>query len=223
MTELPVTQEGMIRAREYVASSMHDRDKSWGDLVRAGARDDCPEMRMVLKAMREEARLASERPSLLQDAVEALEPFAEFLKALPRYAIIGSRGSSNHGCTVEIELPGSGRYFASSRLVEALRAIKKLPKGRTCETLTRLRAAQPADAWRPIESAPKDGTKVRVRYEDDTEEDDVYYSDERWCMIGPPQGWKGPGWVSTEAGNLPVDDPVSWQPLPSPPAMKEGE
>lgn len=38
-------------ARECVASSMHDRDKSWGDIVRAGERDDCPEMRMVVKAI----------------------------------------------------------------------------------------------------------------------------------------------------------------------------
>lgn len=45
------------RAREYVASSMHDRDRSWGDLVRAGERDDCPEMRMVLKAMRAERQI----------------------------------------------------------------------------------------------------------------------------------------------------------------------
>lgn len=47
------------RAREYVASSMHDRDKSWGDLVRKGERDDCPEMRMVLKAMASEAALSA--------------------------------------------------------------------------------------------------------------------------------------------------------------------
>lgn len=49
------------RAREYVASSMHDRDRSWGDLVRAGERDDCPEMRMVLKAMRTERQI-EDRP-----------------------------------------------------------------------------------------------------------------------------------------------------------------
>ena len=39
-------------ARDCVASSIHDRDKSWGDLVRAGERDDCPEMRMVLAAIK---------------------------------------------------------------------------------------------------------------------------------------------------------------------------
>lgn len=53
----PASGDVVERAREYVASSMHDRDKSWGDLVRAGERDDCPEMRMVLKAMRTEAAL----------------------------------------------------------------------------------------------------------------------------------------------------------------------
>ena len=58
------------RAREYVASSMHDRDKSWGDLVRKGERDDCPEMRMVLKAMASEAALSG-LLSIINERAEA--------------------------------------------------------------------------------------------------------------------------------------------------------
>ncbi len=45
------TPDRIAEARAIVASSMHDRDKSWGDLVLAGERDDCPEMRMVVAAL----------------------------------------------------------------------------------------------------------------------------------------------------------------------------
>lgn len=72
--------------------------------------------------------------------------------------------------------------------------------------------------WRPIETAPRDGARLRVRYEpEDTEEDGVYWAEERYCMLGAPQGSCGPGWVSTEAGGLPVDPPTHWMPLPEPP------
>lgn len=81
--------------------------------------------------------------------------------------------------------------------------------------------SHPADGWRDIESAPTDGTQLRVRYEDGTVEDGVYFSAERYCVLGAPQGSRGPGWVSTEAGNLPVDDPDAWMPLPA--AKPEGE
>ena len=66
----PAGEGEVERAREYVASSMHDRDKSWGDLVRAGERDDCPEMRMVLKAMRTEALRTQSQPVLTDEVVE---------------------------------------------------------------------------------------------------------------------------------------------------------
>ena len=66
----PAGEGEVERAREYVASSMHDRDKSWGDLVRAGERDDCPEMRMVLKAMRTEALRTQSQPILTDEVVE---------------------------------------------------------------------------------------------------------------------------------------------------------
>lgn len=59
LTSQPAPGDLVERARTYVASSMHDRDKSWGDLVLAGERDDCPEMRMVLKAMQSEAALSA--------------------------------------------------------------------------------------------------------------------------------------------------------------------
>jgi hypothetical protein len=66
--------------------------------------------------------------------------------------------------------------------------------------------------WQPIAAAPKDGTRVSVRYADGTEEDGAYYSDTRYCMIGAPMGSCGAGWVSTEAGNLPIDEPTLWKP-----------
>lgn len=61
-------------------------------------------------------------------------------------------------------------------------------------------------AWRPPETAPRDGSKFTVLYDDGSTEDEVYWSNERYCMLGAPQGSCGPGFVSTEAGNLPVGD-----------------
>lgn len=77
-------------------------------------------------------------------------------------------------------------------------------------------SGEAAAGWVLMETAPKDGTQIQVRHEDGTEEDDVYWSDERYCILGRPQGSCGPGWVSTEAGNLPIDPPVYWRPAPAP-------
>ena len=38
-------------------------------------------------------------------------------------------------------------------------------------------------------------------------------------MLGVPQGSKGPGWVSTEAGGLPVENITHWKPLDAPPEI----
>lgn len=62
-----------------------------------------------------------------------------------------------------------------------------------------------------IDTAPRDGSYISVRYEDGAEEDGVYWADERYCILGAPQGSVGPGWMSTEAG-LPVQDITHWFP-----------
>jgi hypothetical protein len=63
--------------------------------------------------------------------------------------------------------------------------------------------------WNPIETVPKDGGCFEVLYEDGTTEQEVYWSDTRYCMIGPPQGSCGPGLLSTEAGHLPIGDGIT--------------
>lgn len=70
--------------------------------------------------------------------------------------------------------------------------------------------------WQPIETAPKDGTPLRVMYDNDPSmvEDGVYWQAEgRHCMLGRRAGSFPPGWTSFEAGNLPVDPPTHWVPL----------
>jgi len=62
--------------------------------------------------------------------------------------------------------------------------------------------------WEPIDDAPRDGTMVEVLYEDGTSETDAYWAETRQCMLGARAGERGPGWVSTACGHLPVgDDP----------------
>jgi hypothetical protein len=78
------------------------------------------------------------------------------------------------------------------------------------------RAALATDAspsgWQDISTAPKDGTRFQVRYEDGATEDGVYWTSERYCILGAPQGSKGPGCMSSDIG-LPVE-PTQWRPTP---------
>jgi hypothetical protein len=63
--------------------------------------------------------------------------------------------------------------------------------------------------WKPISTAPTDGRALKVRYDDGSEEDGVYFAATRYCMLGAPAGSRGPGFLSPEAGHLPVN-PVEW-------------
>jgi hypothetical protein len=85
-------------------------------------------------------------------------------------------------------------------------------------TLSHLRAsAAKGDEWQPIETAPKDGTRVilgwpggGVRY--------GFYLDNSHTS-GPWAGWRGP---SMELP-FPSPPPTHWQPLPAPPSAAPGE
>jgi hypothetical protein len=69
--------------------------------------------------------------------------------------------------------------------------------------------------WQPIETAPKDGSPVEVRYSDGSEEERVYWQSEgRCCMLGSRAGSYPPGWTSADIGHLPVEDITHWRPLP---------
>lgn len=64
------------------------------------------------------------------------------------------------------------------------------------------------DAWQPIESAPKDGTRILLYYTPR-----YWPGGHRW-VIG---SWDhdGHGWYM--AGQGVIDDVAAWMPLPSPP------
>lgn len=64
--------------------------------------------------------------------------------------------------------------------------------------------------WQYIDTAPRDGSYFEVLYDDGEVETNCYWSSERYCMLGAPQGSKGPGCMSSEIG-LPIE-PVSWRP-----------
>jgi len=72
----------------------------------------------------------------------------------------------------------------------------------------------PHDGWMPMTMAktypPPTGEPVEIRYQDGTEEIGRWEL-ERYCMLGAPQGSCGAGWVSVEAGNLPVQDVTHWR------------
>jgi len=64
----------------------------------------------------------------------------------------------------------------------------------------------PCNRWHDVAEAPRDGTPITVLYDDGTEEDGVYWAETRQCMLGARAGERGPGWLSQEAGHLPVGD-----------------
>ena len=67
--------------------------------------------------------------------------------------------------------------------------------------------------WHDIKSAPKDGRPFEALYDDGATEEGVYWADERYCILGAPQGSRGPGCMSSEVG-LPVS-PTHWRRAPS--------
>lgn len=74
---------------------------------------------------------------------------------------------------------------------------------------------QQADAWRPIESAPKDGTQILATWED------------TWAQSGPhievcEMGDEG-YWFYSYDGDAPSSKPTHWQPLPARPNGANGD
>jgi hypothetical protein len=118
---------------------------------------------------------------------------------------IGDQPASDAGD----ELSWAQRQYAE------LHRIARAALGSTTEPVASP-PAEDAPAWQPIDTAPRDGTPLRILNADGTEEDGVYWSNERCCVLGSRAGAFKPGWVSTEAGNLPVDPPTHWQSLPRP-------
>lgn len=70
-------------------------------------------------------------------------------------------------------------------------------------------ASDRPEPWQDIATAPKNGRPFEVQYDDGSTERDVYWAPERYCILGAPQGSKGPGCMSSEVG-LPVD-PILWR------------
>ena len=64
--------------------------------------------------------------------------------------------------------------------------------------------------WQDIETAPKDGTCIRLRYRDSL----GYFGG------GVRTSWDGAGWViNTDHGQIPIGPlpPTHWRPAPEPP------
>jgi len=71
--------------------------------------------------------------------------------------------------------------------------------------------------WRPIETAPKDGTDV-VIYAPNCGVLVAYWSDSIWASVNNPVRGQGGGWVQeVHRSDTCVFSPTHWMPLPSPP------
>jgi hypothetical protein len=85
--------------------------------------------------------------------------------------------------------------------------------GKERRPMDEIRAMIDAVAWRTMDSAPKDGTRVLV-YVPDDDDGEIYkvvrYSLDSW---GPKPGWIARGWWGAE------DIPIAWKPIDPPPAI----
>jgi hypothetical protein len=93
--------------------------------------------------------------------------------------------------------------------LDALTALRELQSLRA--------SAAKEDVWRPIETAPKDGTRVILGWPGGGVRYGFYLDNSR---TSPPRaGWRGP---SMELP-FPSPPPTHWQPLPAPPSAAPGE
>lgn len=67
--------------------------------------------------------------------------------------------------------------------------------------------------WRPIETAPRDGTEILVFEPAKGEYGSQYIA----VVSFKEQGWNGPKWYETLNEEHTVDEPTHWMPLPKPP------
>ena len=120
----------------------------------------------------------------------------------------------------EYQSPSGDYYRIECPRCETMWTTSKIPSAcPTCNALISLRVLIDSELkktegeWEPIETAPRDGTPLRVKYSDGTEEDGVYWQEEgRHCVLGSRAGSLPPGWTSTAASHLPVNDITHWCP-----------
>lgn len=81
-----------------------------------------------------------------------------------------------------------------------------------------LRARENADGWRPIETAPKDGTKVLLFWPQRPPADVGWYALDDL----PPKRALEEGFRAHGDRCIPPEQPTHWRPLPAPPDKEEG-
>lgn len=67
--------------------------------------------------------------------------------------------------------------------------------------------------WQPFSTVPHEALDIEA-LDENGDIDEISWSNQRYCMLGSPQGSRGAGWVSHLCGHLPVDGPFThWRPL----------
>lgn len=108
-----------------------------------------------------------------------------------------------------------GNEFSMEKLSYPQSIVEKAKKELVKEWNTR---APAKPEWKTIDSAPKDGRTIICA----TIAEEPFmgkYVNDRWCMIGRPQGSCGPGIVDLK-NNLPCDA-THWMEMPKPPEEKK--
>jgi len=113
---------------------------------------------------------------------------------------------------------GEVTRFSCGQEINGSKPVRAIPLY-TRPALDQEKVALPGDGWRPIESAPKDGTFVLL-YSPDSERNPFIG---QWIEDNDyPDG--GAWWSDCECSGFSIDaDPTHFMPLPAPPAKPEGK
>ena len=100
-----------------------------------------------------------------------------------------------------------GHVDAGNAMEEAMRRLAASPQPQPVQP------SEVAQQWQPIETAPKDGTRVLATW------------DYTWCQSGPHaevcETNESGEWFYSYDGDGPQKPPTHWMPLPAPPKPKD--
>ncbi len=110
--------------------------------------------------------------------------------------------------------------MASKPMTDPMELVRKLEAGDVSLKTTRAAAAciREMVEWRPIETAPKDGTLILCLYPDRHGQDQLslrYWAVGDWPSSGRTEGW------SDQHRQLRKTEPTHWLPLPPAPGEED--
>jgi hypothetical protein len=159
----------------------------------------------------------------IKAAMESAQATDDLLAALPSTEAIPSYAYYSDEWDNFFDLYGHGMGLAFYKHWQAKRHL--FPTNRVAlKPPANEEESDPGRRWRPIDSAPRDGTHIWA-FTEESQQREVYWEEKEENSPGQP-GHEA-GWMSNDGNTYPgsfyhgyddpIDQPTHWQPLPEPP------